>query len=146
MPFDPKIVREPDDEDDLADEMLAELGAQLTADAQFLAQKYPARATRFRPAAAQPWLGRWRLLAAVASVALVAAVSLGLWANRPEVADKPTVVVAEQVAVNSDGAVPIPTDSADSFVSTYENLTAPEWEGLLDLLEQQSEGVASLSL
>lgn len=146
MPFDPKIVREPNDGDDLTNEMLAELGAQLTADAQHLAQKYPARATRFRPAASQPRLGRWPLLAAVASVALVAAVSLGLWANRPEVADKPTVVVAEQPVLDSKVAVAIPTDSADSFVSTYENLTAPEWEGLLDLLEQQSAGVASLSL
>jgi hypothetical protein len=144
MPFDPKIIREPDDDgDEFPSDMLEELGAQLTADANHLANCYPSKRLAQPQSVVRFRARRWHVAAAVAMVLLAV-----VFVTRPRnpVATVPTVANIEPLAAVPSPVSETPPEVADKFVATYENLTGPEWEGVLDLLEQDSAGVASLSL
>lgn len=141
MPFDPRHrLSHP------ADELpadLAELAVQLSADAQRLAERYPAPTPR---AARRAW---WRWRRPGAAAAAVIAVALGALAARqfPSSGEPTATHSAPRVVVGPLGAPLVqPAAVRPSTRLWFEELSTPEREGVLDLLEDESVGLVSVSL
>lgn len=133
MSFDPRLIH-PDEPPEDFDAVLAELGNQLRDDAKMLATKYPAKPNTPKPA---PWR-RW---AASSAAVGAAAVILAIFLSMDRIPQAPAVV--------TDAATPevTPVSTANIAVSDpLDEFTGPELEGVLDLLENQDNGRASLSL
>jgi hypothetical protein len=171
MRFEPRLIRpdEPDDSLELPAD-LAELAEQLSADADYLAARYPAHAD------AQPVSGvdRGRRLVRGVAVAVLLT-GIGLWGgrlwrniNRPEqpmadavsavedlrsgslAADDAAVGLAADAAVNpraggSGGAGSSGLGSGGAAL-LFRSLSGGEQEGVLDLLEEQSSDEAPVSI
>lgn len=132
MPFDPRLIHPEEPPEDF-DAVLAELGNQLRDDARMLAAKYPAKRTSEKRPQGSP--RRWWIAgAAVAAVALTAVV-VSLPRSQPE---------AHLVMPSAPEVTPVSTNIAVS--APLDDFTGPELEGVLDLLESQDDGRASLSL
>ena len=153
MRFQPRIVR-PDESDEALDlpADLAELAEQLTADAQWLAERYPAQD------AAQPvpaGVDRGRRLARSAAVALVL-VGVGLWtgklwhgAVRPPRPPFNAALAADDATSRRSTLDAIPAlgaAAASSGAPLLGGLSGGEQEGVLDLLEEQSLDEARISI
>ena len=152
MPFDPKLIR-PDDpplmpngELDLPSDLKA-LAEQLGEDAAHLAACYPPRQEIALPAAAVAGRRRATFVAAGGAAVLVTALvgAAGVWlaagGSRDARAKKMDIAT-----MPSDAAATNPRDSI-SAVSTVSlaDLSAPEMEALLDLIERepnQGNGIA----
>ncbi len=149
MRFEPRLIRpeEPDDSLDLPAD-LAELAEQLSADADFLAQRYPAHGHP-QPAAGVD-RGR-RLVRAVAVAVLLA--GIGLWGGRLwRSVDRPAVDAA--IAADDSQARGLPSDEnvmpggtvPGGAALMFRSLSSGEQEGVLDLLEEQSSDEARVSI
>ena len=144
MRFDPKLIHpeepplDPQGELDLPAD-LAALAEQLRDDSAHLAERYPAvaalKATPSRP------YGTYALLGSSVASLLVAIVIWQLQPGRP--AAQPLTAVTAPVAeptVEATIAVPAPTNSV-----SLADLSAPELEALLDMLDRDPNRVTSIS-
>ena len=150
MPFDLKLIR-PDDppltpngELDLPSDLKA-LAEQLGEDAAHLAACYPPRQEIAQPAAAVA--GRRRAVIGTAAGAIVLASVLlgaaGVWLAAPGAGG---VKKADIAAMPGDPAATIPHDSVP-VVSTVSlaDLSPPEIEALLDLIEREPNQIGSIA-
>ncbi len=152
MRFEPRLIRpdEPDDSLELPAD-LAELAEQLSADADYLAEHYPANGT---PAicGAQPssTVDRGRQLVRAAAIAVLLT-GMGLWGGRiwwtigrPPRPTADTALVAEDS--HARGLVGEDEPTAGSAALLFRSLSGGEQEGVLDLLEEQSSDEAQVSI
>ena len=141
MQFEPRIISDDGDDRDLPDDLLI-LAEQLTADADRLAAVYPVDRRDRSPAvvAASARLSpksNWRRI--VGAAAILAAVGIGGWtALGPRNVEHPR----GNIAVSSHVAESAPVMSS----SLFQDLTGPEKEAVLDLLEGDGARPASLSI
>jgi len=174
MPFDPKIVPpDPSPWDDGADlelpDDLAALGEQLRDDAAYLAERYPARrdvaaaGTARRAAAARRPRRMWLAAASAAAIVLLLAGSFTAWrwVSRQSPGDNVTAgvpVTAPSAEVQPEGETPrathptpVSNDVPAAVLPTVpavflQNVSGPELEGMLDLMEHEPEGDPGLSI
>jgi hypothetical protein len=146
MPFDPKLIR-PDDppltpngELDLPSDLKA-LAEQLGDAAAYLAACYPPQHEIAQPVAAIP---AWRRAVVAATVlASVVLGAAGVWLAVPGAGG---VKKADIAAIPGDSVATIPHDSVP-VVSTVSlaDLSPPEMEALLDLIEREPNQIGSIA-
>jgi len=160
MSFDPKLIHDDEphcsagagetlgptwDDLDLPDDLQA-LAEQLRGDAERLAAVYPAEShdEKIMPSeAALAKAGparRWVSQAALATATVVVlAVGVQFWLSRP---------VPQQAAQRNAPPANVTTDVPPATItpSVFQSLTAPEQEAMLDLMESEQLGQASLSI
>jgi len=152
MPFDPRVIQ--DDDDFIPDdEQLEMLGAQLRDDARHLESVYPAKKADANAGEVaidppQPLRSsRAALLLAISAACL----GLGLFASVAWMRGAPeqaaTIVLTPPNVVSPMPPVP----DVEEFVPVitpvvHQNLTGPELEAVLDLLESDAEAEQSVSL
>jgi hypothetical protein len=147
MRFEPRLIRpeEPDDSLELPAD-LAELAEQLSADADYLAERYPAH-TGAQPATS---VDRGRRVVRAAAIAVLLT-GIGLWggrlwwsAGRPSRPAPDAVLVVEDShnrgLANDESAAPA------GAALLFRSLSGGEQEGVLDLLEEQSSDEAQVSI
>ena len=154
----PKIFSDASD-DDLPDDLLL-LAEQLSADAEHLASVYGPRETlrsgEFHPATTpvRPST-RHKIFGRIAAAAILFSVGVGTWqgakflTKSPEVHHERTVATSDSRTNDVDSRTNISrTNILDERVSVgyFQNLTSPEQEGLLDLMETVGEPASSLSI
>lgn len=121
---------------------LQELANQLTADAARLAASFPAEPPALDTRL--PVVRRWRPWAMAAAVIGVAVVSH--WEFSDHLAGPlPLAIHPIGVSRPADGSQPM-TEVGIAPAFLLENLTGPEREGVLDLLEQQTLSAESVSI
>ena len=138
MPFEPRLIlRDDEPEDELAlPADLQELSEQLSADASYLAQRFPAPGSTTAPPRAQAKSLRWAMTM-VAVAAGLSAVAQFTWHDplAPPAAIEPVPVAA---------ADPLP--ALVQPAAFFHELTGPEQEALLDLWDEQQVRQASFTI
>ena len=138
MPFEPRLIlRDDEPEDELAlPADLQELAEQLSADASYLAQRFPAPGSTAAPAGAQAKSLRWAM-ALVAVAAGLSAVAQFTWHSplAPQAAIEPVSMAA---------ADPLP--ALVQPAAFFHELTGPEQEALLDLWDEQQIRQSSFTI
>jgi len=140
MPFEPRLIPrddEPEDEPALPAD-LQELAEQLSADASYLAQRFPAPGSAAAPGRAQVATQR-RAMVLVAVAAGLSAVAQFAWQG-------PLVPQAriERAPIAAAESAPVP-----AFVQPaafFHELTGPEQEALLDLWDEQQIRQSSFTI
>lgn len=124
---------------------LQELASQLSADSARLAASFPAEPPALDGLRRRRH--RWRpTVAAAAVVAALGLAVLGHWGFAPRRADQSPLAI-QPVGAAKSVDLPLPTpEAAISPAFLLENLTGPEREGVLDLLEQQMLPAESVSI
>lgn len=164
MPFDPRVIRSDDlpPPTHLLPPVLEALGQQLADDADLLARCYPAddplaSGASTRPPIVRPpsrWprpLGGHRV--AAAAVLLVALGSVCAWQGlyRPpggpatQTAARPPQTSVRPVPQSPPDQAPLPRGAALP-TTVFQDLSGPEQEAVLDLLERDLYSSASLSI
>lgn len=156
MRFNFRTSPDEDGADDLPAE-LAPLGERLAREADRLAERYPASALRQRPRTGAPRSRRRWAWATVAAAVLVAAGigSTARWIAPRSAAREEQPIAARGAAPLAAAALPAPTTQrpqsmerpAPRFLpASFHDLSAPQQEAVLDLLEEGDQGLTRLSI
>lgn len=146
---------------DPPDDELAALGQQLAADAAFLAERYPAPAPPGPGVELSPRGSgrRWRRAALTATAAsLLVLTATATWREWSTVeprpgerdADKPSTPLAHRSGPSAQPQPPAPPSETGPIdllpTVSFEGLSGPEQEAVLDLLEENDLASNSLSI
>jgi hypothetical protein len=169
MPCEPRLMRDDDDDSELDDLKLGDselvlpadlelLAEQLTLDAQYLAAQYPYPSTQYSdaaqhdaPSSAPPVTSaRHRVLWFRVAAMVIAAVGIGSatrYAPRWWQSDVPAAPVAVRVDAGTTRAASDQNGSSEVLPAVlFGDLSGPEREAWLDLLEDEAFSPSSLSI
>ena len=157
MPFDPRVIGDDDEfvpDEFGGDEQLEALGAQLREDAAHLANVYPPKPMAMvkeiePPRSLHPLRLLWLSGIAAASVAAFLFIPMTFRAlSTPNAPSVFTALPSEaEVTIPVSPTAPVPTETMPAVTPVvHQNLTGPEWEAVLDLLEYEAEPGQSISL